>query len=129
MKTGVRHYLNASCRISMCDAVPPKMRQNIREITSIDVPENLRRQGMATEMVRNVCDEADAHNVTLVLFVKPFGDTPGPDEDQLAQWYTSKFGFTLIQVTPPMMARMPGSTPQFFKPAPLAFAINKGTFK
>lgn len=129
MKTGVRHYLNASCQVRMCEAIPPRIRQSTREIISVDVPENLRRQGMATELLRNVCDEADAHGITLILFVKPFGDGLRPDEDQLASWYVSKFGFTMIQVAPTMLARMPGATPMQFKPKPIALSILQGTFK
>ncbi len=129
MKIGIRHYLNASCRISMCEAIPTRIRRDVREVTCVDVPENLRRQGMATELLRVVCDEADAHDMTLVLFVKPFGEGEKMDEDHLAQWYTSKFGFTLIQVAPAMMARMPGSTPQFFKPKLLNSSITQGILK
>ncbi len=116
MKTGIRHYENATCKISICTAIPNQMRARTRELTSLDVPENLRKQGMATELMRNVCDEADAHNMTIVLFVKPFGEGTKLDETQLREWYQTAFGFMILQAKPMMMARMPHSTPKPFKP-------------
>lgn len=116
MKIGIRHYENASCKVSICTAIPNQLRTKTREITSVDVPENLRKQGMATELLRNICDEADANEITLLLFVKPFGEGEKMTADQLADWYQNKFGFMVIQPKPMMMARMPHSTPRPFKP-------------
>lgn len=116
MKTGIRHHENASCKISICTAIPNQMRTKTRELVSLDVPENLRRTGMATELLFNVCDEADAHNMILILFPKPFGEGAKLSGDELASWYARKFGFQIIQANPVMMARMPHSTPGPFKP-------------
>lgn len=107
MKTGIRHYENASCKVLMCVAIPNRLRTRTREIVSIDVPENLRRQGMATQLLRNICDEADAHRMTLIVFPKPFGDGPKMSQRDLIEWYDSKFGFRAIQAEPVMMARIP----------------------
>ena len=116
MKPGVRHYENATCKVSICTAIPNSMRARTREITHVDVPENLRKQGMATQMLLNVCDEADAHKMVLVLFPKPFGEGSKMDQEELVRWYSEKFGFHVIQGKPIMMARMPFSTPGVFKP-------------
>lgn len=116
MKPGVRHYENASCKVSVCTAIPNHLRLKTREITHVDVPENLRRQGMATQMLLNVCDEADAHKIVLVLFPKPFGEGPKLSKEGLVRWYSEKFGFQAIQSNPVMMARMPFGTPGVFKP-------------
>ena len=115
MKPGIRHRNSASCRVSVCTAIPNRMRLKTREITHVDVPENLRNMGMATQMLLDVCDEADLHKIILLLFPKPFGEGPMLDEQGLIDWYSKKFGFQVIQLSPVMMARMPFSTPGTFK--------------
>jgi N-acetylglutamate synthase-like GNAT family acetyltransferase len=112
MKPGLRFKENATCRISICNALPIHMRQQTRELSRLDVPENLRRQGMAWRLLTGVTEEADKHNVTLVLFVKPFGTGLGMSAEMLEEWYQARFGFHTIQKNPTMMARMPHSTPQ-----------------
>lgn len=127
MITGIRHYENASCKVLICTALPRGMRAKTREIVSVDVPENLRKQGMATQLLMNICDEADAHKIVLTLFPKPFGTGPMMTQDQLIDWYSNKFGFHAIQSQPVvMMARMPGSTPGPFKPSLITEMIVKG---
>lgn len=126
MKTGIRFYQNASCKVSFCQGVPANLRGKTREISHVDTPENLRNRGMATQMLLNVCDEADAHKVILVLFPEPFGDNPSMSRDQLEHWYESKFGFQTIQEEPVrMMARMCGATPRPFTPTFISEVIHK----
>lgn len=116
MPVGVRYYENASCKIRVCTAIPNQLRTKTRELLSLDVPENLRRQGMAKELMMNVCDEADACEMLLLLFPEPYGSGEKMEKGKLIDWYTT-FGFQVIQVTPKvMMARMPHSTPGPFKP-------------
>lgn len=116
MPLGVRHYENASCKIRLCTAIPNQIRMKCRELVSLDVPENLRRTGMAKELMVNVCDEADACEMLLLIFPEPFGAGPKMTQAQLVDWYMT-FGFQVIQVKPKMMmARMPHSTPGPFKP-------------
>lgn len=122
MKTGIRYLNNASCKINICMAVPNQLRAKCRELTSLDVPANLRRSGMATELMTMVTEEADAHNMLLVLFPEPFGEEPKLSALQLEDFY-ERFGFQMIQVHPkPMMARMPHSTPGTFKVNEIAYA-------
>ena len=123
MQEGVRHYENASCRIKLCAALPKHMRSKTRELVNLDVPDNLRRTGLATQLLENVCDEADAHNITLILFPKPFGNVPGMSQSQLEAWYERRFGFIPIQQKPVMMARMPHSTPKMFIPNYISEAL------
>ena len=125
MKAGIRYYENASCKIGTCMAIPERMREKTRELSHIDVPENLRKQGMATQLITNVCDEADAHGITLLLFVEPFGTGHKMSKNALMTWYSDKFGFTAIQSEPVMMARMPFGSPRVFKPTLVTSLINK----
>lgn len=67
---------------------------------------------MAWRLLTGITEEADKHNVTLVLFVKPFGTGLGMSAEMLEEWYQARFGFHVIQKNPVMMARMPHSTPQ-----------------
>ena len=124
MKTGIRHYENASCRVSYPMSLPANLRGRVREISHVDVPENLRKQGMATNLVANICDEADAHRMVLILTVDPFGDGEKMSKEDLQFWYERKFGFQKIQEKPLMMARMVFATPKPFLPTQFAFAMD-----
>jgi N-acetylglutamate synthase-like GNAT family acetyltransferase len=116
MPVGTRFYENASCKIRFCVAIPNQMRSKTRELVSMDVPVNLRRQGMAKELMINICDEADECSMLVIVFPEPFGSGEKMTEEQLIEWYT-KFGFQVIQAAPKtIMARMPHSTPGVFKP-------------
>lgn len=82
-------------------------------MSRLDVPENLRKQGLAHALMVQVTEEADKYGITLVLFAKPFGDDPRMTLDELKAWYERRFGFLVLQETPGvMMARMPHSTPR-----------------
>lgn len=77
------------------------MHGRVRELLSIEVPEDQRRQGLATKLLREVVMEADREGKTLLLWVKPYG-TMG--ERDLIAWYR-RFGFEVIQSAPVLMAR------------------------
>lgn len=91
------------------------MRKQTRELSALEVAPSSRNKGHATSLVFDVCAEADEHNITLVLFVQPFGDIE-LSKGQLADWYAKRFGFAPIQADPLLMARMPGSTPRTLNP-------------
>lgn len=61
-------------------------------ITRINVPEAFRRQGIGSQLLQAVCDEASVENATLYLIPASSG---GLSQEQLIQWYT-KFGFRRI---------------------------------
>lgn len=127
MKFGIRHYENASCKISACMGLPVRLRMKTRELSHVGVPENLRRQGMATQLLTNVCDEADAHGMTLMITVESHGPGPEIPKEILAAWYSEKFGFAPIQAEPLLMARLPFGSPKVFRPTAIASLINKAT--
>jgi len=127
METGVRHHENASCKIAICTAVPNQLRAKCRELVSLDVPENLRRTGMATALMKKIMKEADDCNMLLILFPEPFGEGIQMNKEQLITFYEG-FGFQSIQAKPKvMMARMPHANPGVFKVNEIAFATFRKT--
>lgn len=105
MKNGIRQYGAASLTISFCAGLPDKMKLDVREVSHVECLMALRGRGDATRLMQEVCREADASDIILVLSVKPFGEHPPLDETQLEAWYT-RFGFSRIQHEPVLMARM-----------------------
>jgi GNAT superfamily N-acetyltransferase len=88
-------------------ALPKRLRDRTREITKIHTPAKEQGQGHATELLSEVCDEADRAGLTLVLWPRPYGDDIALSHAMLQQWYES-FGFRVIQPEPVFMARAPG---------------------
>lgn len=106
MLSGVRTLRSASLMIGETDAVPIHMRAHIRELTSLEVPIEDRRKGYAGELLKKVCDEANACAMTLLLIVKPFTEDGITDVEKLQRLY-ARHGFEKIQDTPIIMARRP----------------------
>lgn len=98
MQLGQRRHEGASLELSVSEALPRHL-ACIIEISQLQTPKLLRRMGLATDLLLQVCDEADAEGVVLMLM---------PDgEDWLEQWY-ARFGFATIQTEPVvLMARPP----------------------
>lgn len=130
MKSGARTIAkkSASLRIRRCTALPEHMRKDTREVLELTTVPEKRGQGYATSLMHALCREADAANITLVLFVKPFDDEP-LSARELRTWYSKTFGFTVLQEDPVLMARMPGSTPKLLKLHPLQEALYKEQIK
>lgn len=105
MRPGKRELASASITVSMTDAVPERMRENVREVSHVFVPAEDRRKRLATALMNLVCQEADANGITLLLTVDPY-DTAGPSAQELQNWY-ALFGFRDLQDSPngPIMAR------------------------
>lgn len=98
MKLGQRRHEGTSLELSVSEALPRHL-ACIIEISKLQTPKLLRRMGLATDLLLQVCDEADAEGVVLMLM--PEG------EDWLEQWY-ARFGFATIQTEPVvLMARPP----------------------
>lgn len=112
---GQRSYMTATCNLIVSTALPVRMRRAVRELHALNVPEEDRRKGYATQLLHDVCREADEQALTLMLSVD------GEDKARLAAWY-SRYGFQPIQATPLLMARMPGATPRTLKPIARALA-------
>lgn len=100
----------ASVVVGVCTALPEEMQAQTLELTRMHVPEDERRKGYASALLKHICEQADGVNKTLVLTVQPYGDMDLTKE-QLRDWY-ARFGFIEIQVDPCLMARMPGSGPR-----------------
>lgn len=109
MKLGKRKFGGATCKLGYSTSIPAHMRGNVIELSAVHCAPEHRRQGFATELLHQVCKEADAAEKVLFLMVKA-GD--GMTSEQLESWYADKFGFAVIQAEPRLMARMPGATPQ-----------------
>lgn len=110
MRPGLR-ILNSAClMVSMTNAVPANMRENVRELIAFTVDREDRRKKLGTLLLNLVCQEADANKITLILTAAPPPELVGVEgqmsEEQLVAWYT-RFGFTMLQQTSTgtMMAR------------------------
>lgn len=97
MKTGTIQLGNATCHIGYPQCVPGNLRGFAREITELFVPEEFRGKGEATELMNAVCEQADEHDILLLLIA---------DTYELAKFY-NLFGFSVIQESPILMARRP----------------------
>jgi len=97
MKTGTIQLGNASMHIGYPQIVPGNLRGHAREITEFYVPEEFRGKGEGSELMKDVCEEADAKNILLVLIA---------DTVKLAMYY-ERFGFIAIQKDPMLMIRAP----------------------
>lgn len=62
------------------------------EINRINVPSGFRGNGYGSELLRQVCEEADYENATLRLSINPYGDLSYAD---LQDWY-ERYGFVQI---------------------------------
>ena len=105
MKTGIVTAGPASARVAYSQMVPVSQRGQVRELAAIRVPAESRRQGHASALLRKVCGNADAGQITLILKVEPFDGKP-VDTGRLAEFY-ERFSFVAIQAAPLVMARMP----------------------
>lgn len=120
MKNGQRTHGAASLIVDDCRALPTKMRPVTREISHVHTPAEHQGKGDATELLHQVCREADLTGITLVLWPQPYGDDIALSRAQLIDWYSKRFGFVQIQPDPPLMARMPGATPHYLTPQAIA---------
>jgi hypothetical protein len=103
MTPGLRVHRQASLRVAVAEGLPEDMREQTREILSVQSTNP--RKGHATALMHTVCAEADRHWITLLVNVHAFDD--GMSDEQLMRWY-GKFGFSKIQDEPcVLMARAP----------------------
>ena len=88
-------------------ALPKHLRARTRELVKIHTPAAYQGNGHATELLRQVCQEADEAGLTLVLWPRPYGDDIALSAGMLSDWY-ARMGFRVIQPDPVLMARAPG---------------------
>lgn len=98
MKPGTYTHGAASVHLGYTQVVPVPMRGRVRELTSLAVAREARGQGAASALMQDVCAQADAAGLALMVMVEPF-DGASMDELQLASWY-SRLGFKTIQAAP-----------------------------
>jgi ribosomal protein S18 acetylase RimI-like enzyme len=75
--------------IAIADLVRPGELTRSWTITRINVPHKYRGHGFGSELLRRICNDADADQVSLRLEVSP---SDGPDYDELTEWYWT-YGF------------------------------------
>jgi hypothetical protein len=94
--------------------------EGVLEVVRVWTDTEARRQGFATELLTDICNDADIEGRVLLLNPRPFGRVAGLAD--LAPWYT-RFDFAVIQKQPMLMARMP----QIYKTklSPVAGAVSE----
>lgn len=98
MKPGTLTLGNASLHIGYSGLIPPNQRGFVREITCFNVPEEHRGKGEGTELLQDVCEQADIKGLTLIIIA----DTPR------LQLFYARHGFMTIQDEPViLMMRKP----------------------
>lgn len=98
MKPGTLSLGNASCYIGYSQVTKPNQRGLLREITNFEVPEEHRGKGDGTELLKDICDQADERGI--VLLIKA-------DTIRLEIFY-KRHGFITLQALPDIiMVRQP----------------------
>jgi ribosomal protein S18 acetylase RimI-like enzyme len=101
MKLGPRTNDRASLKLVRPRALPTHMHSDVIELTSLRTQAAHRGQGYASDLMRDVCLEADVAQRFLFLCVEPEG---GLGLNDLAQFY-ARLGFVVIQSDPLLMVR------------------------
>ena len=98
MELGTREHEGASLELSQSKELPENL-SAIIEVSKLQTPKLQRRKGLATDLLMQVCDEADAEGIVLMLM---------PDGEEWLQGFYGRFGFATIQTEPVvLMARPP----------------------
>lgn len=106
MRYGERKFGGATCTVKAALGLPKDMQKDVREIVEVYTDPLRRGQGDATKMLHQICKEADAKRMVLMLTVEPFSENQALSKDQLLEWYTTTFDFNTIQAEPLILARM-----------------------
>jgi hypothetical protein len=94
---GKYEYEGASCWLRMMADLPMQLRDGVRLVHGLKTAVGMQGRGMATKLLKNICEEADKDQRTLILM---------PDSVMLQKWY-NKHGFVKVQDEPPLMVRQP----------------------
>lgn len=97
---------HAKCIVTESDEIPEEMRERIREVSQVWTDPDHRMQGYATELMKEVCEQADVENVVLMLQPRPYDSASCINKEKLIEWY-KRFGFVITQKSPVLMARAP----------------------
>jgi predicted GNAT family N-acyltransferase len=100
MKTGTIQLGNASIHIGYSQIAKPNQRGFLRELSEFNVPEEFRGRGEGSNLLSDVCLQADQTNTYLLLLA---------DNQRLKDFY-SRFKFNTISSKDDMlMVRVPNS--------------------
>jgi ribosomal protein S18 acetylase RimI-like enzyme len=95
---GKYEYEGASCWLRMMTDLPMQLRDGVRLVHDLKTEVGMQGRGMATKLLKNICEEADKDQRTLILM---------PDSVMLQKWY-NKHGFKIVQTEPAiLMMRVP----------------------
>jgi len=99
--------LSASkCSLRVCTQLPEALHGNTLEIHQVWTDPECRNQGSATALLRQVCRDADAERITLILRAEAYkSEQNGLSQSRLEKWYHQAFGFQIVQENPTIMAR------------------------
>lgn len=106
MKPGTVELDGCSLQLSYSQIVKPNQRGLLLEITNLLTQPSKRRNNCATHLMREVCDQADQHGITLMLMPQADGND-GPNSDTLEAWYSREFDFKRLQSDSNLMIRLP----------------------
>lgn len=102
--TDVYSNEHARCSVVIPAALPKHMQERIREVTGFKTAPEFQRQGFGTQLMQQVCEDADLNNIVLML--NPSPEANSITKDKLMAWY-KRFGFVKAQDDPVLMARAP----------------------
>lgn len=97
-----KHYSNEHSSAEVVNATIEGA-EGVLEVVRVWTDPEARKQGFATELIKDICNDADIEGRVLMLNPKTFGRV---GLENLVQWY-ERFGFAVIQKKPTLMARMP----------------------
>ena len=97
-----KHYSNEH---SSAEVVPTNIKgaEGVLEVVRVWTDPDARKQGFATDLMLEICNDANIEGCVLMLNPKPFGRV---GLENLVPFY-ERFGFDVIQRNPILMARMP----------------------
>jgi GNAT superfamily N-acetyltransferase len=99
-----QHYYNEHASAEIVRPNVPASLTGVLELVRLRTDPEARKQGYATELMKDILNDADVEGVVLILSPKTFGQVGLED---LAPWY-ERFGFMTIQKKPlHLMARQP----------------------
>lgn len=97
-----KHYSNGHSSAEVVNTTIP-CADGVLELVRVWTDPEARKQGFATELLKDICNDADIDGRVLMLNPKTFGSVGLAN---LVPWY-HRFGFDVIQKNPVLMARMP----------------------
>lgn len=110
MKPGHIALGHSSLNLGHSSIIPVADRDRVLEISSLRTDRWSRGKGHASALMREVCEQADQNDMFLMLVPEAFG-IEGLTTEQLADWYTRRFGFVPLPDSS-ILIRMPRTVAQ-----------------